>query len=155
MYEYTCPVCGVTKQVRYSWEVRTWCSRQCYGIARAAMTEELTPTLPEGECIFNPVGVSCFRQDCGNCGWNPEVAKARLEAFGVKNVADLMPEPKKEDRFGDWISVDERMPEVGVQVLVITTNGKCLILHQKCGDWQCRNPEAITHWMPLPQQPEV
>lgn len=29
-------------------------------------------------CLFND-GCQCKERDCGHCGWNPVVAKARLE----------------------------------------------------------------------------
>jgi hypothetical protein len=31
-------------------------------------------------CAYN-VEVECFEHNCGNCGWNPEVAKARLDKY--------------------------------------------------------------------------
>lgn len=33
-----------------------------------------------GECILNE-GVECYDHKCRNCGWNPKVARKRLEAI--------------------------------------------------------------------------
>lgn len=34
------------------------------------------------ECPYNPGGgVLCERKKCTTCGWNPEVAQARLDAI--------------------------------------------------------------------------
>ena len=30
-------------------------------------------------CHFVPKGVQCDKKECHKCGWNPEVAEARLE----------------------------------------------------------------------------
>lgn len=80
MFEYTCPVCGNVKKVRYKKDVRTFCSIRCSAQHRSNLKvlEDL------GECIFQPESIVCSERNCGNCGWNPVVAKARLEAFKEK-----------------------------------------------------------------------
>lgn len=47
-------------------------------------------------CPHNPA-VGCYphQKHCESCGWNPDVAKARLEAFCKKHGITL-PEPKTE-----------------------------------------------------------
>lgn len=35
-------------------------------------------------CPNNPQGVWCDKKTCSRCGWNPEVAEARLEAIKAK-----------------------------------------------------------------------
>lgn len=63
----------------------------------------------------------------------------------------------------EWISVDERLPEVDTNVLVITTSGsfkvaRCNIYHNKMLVLWATNDgwgeTAITHWMPLPEAPK-
>jgi endogenous inhibitor of DNA gyrase (YacG/DUF329 family) len=84
MYEYTCPVCGVTKQARSKWDVRTYCSREC---ANKALSERLAKNREENfitECVFLPDAIMCGRKECYKCGWNPVVAKARIDAIKEK-----------------------------------------------------------------------
>ena len=84
MYEYTCPTCGKIHRVMYKSEVKTYCNKSCAVKARYMKPEEEEVVQREaklGECIFNPVAVDCFHRNCTNRGWNPVVAKARLEAI--------------------------------------------------------------------------
>jgi hypothetical protein len=39
------------------------------------------------KCDFNDY-VECERKKCTECGWNPEVAKARLDAIIEKMIED-------------------------------------------------------------------
>lgn len=79
MYEYTCPVCGKLTQVSRSYQVRTYCSRACSAKAREAERSDISSEFLNGECIFQPESIDCFKRECSKCGWNPEVAKARLD----------------------------------------------------------------------------
>lgn len=63
-----------------------------------------------------------------------------------------------------WISVDERLPEPFVSVLVYMPDERPLPpVHEgflaREGMWYAnhfdREPMEITHWMPLPEPPEV
>jgi hypothetical protein len=63
-----------------------------------------------------------------------------------------------------WISVDERLPKVDTDVLVITANGsfkvgRCNIYHNgTLVLWMTNDglgEKAITHWMPLPEAPKM
>lgn len=64
----------------------------------------------------------------------------------------------------EWISVDERLPEVATDVLVITASGsfkvgRCNIYHNgTLVLWMTNDglgERAITHWMPLPEAPKM
>ena len=56
----------------------------------------------------------------------------------------------------EWISVKERLPEVGL--LVIVTDGQLAGTGWFVGnEWRAHFPldsRSITHWMPLPEPPE-
>ena len=73
----------------------------------------------------------------------------------------------------EWISVEERMPEHGTDVLVLTAPGtlslgkNCVVaeyIHprmEKSGvfinfyaGYDDKNILAVTHWMPLPEPPD-
>ncbi|MGA8121301.1 DUF551 domain-containing protein [Rouxiella badensis] len=52
-----------------------------------------------------------------------------------------------------WIKCGERMPPENEAVL--TWDGIIRKVHHTTfGQWQCWQPEKITHWMPLPDAPE-
>lgn len=154
MYEYTCPNCGKTKKVRYPWEVRTYCSAKCSAVHREEEKRRAVAAINAGECIFHPESVMCGKRDCTNCGWNPVVAKARLGEMGYD--PEWKPEPEPEtDKFGEWISCDERMPQDKVQVLAYTRTGKVMSLHCKEGKWCATSNVTLSHWMPMPPKPEV
>ena len=58
-----------------------------------------------------------------------------------------------------WISVNERLPEVGRDVLVYVGNGVCKVCWMEDrGDWHTSTrffgKEDVTHWMPLPEPPK-
>lgn len=69
----------------------------------------------------------------------------------------------EEAKRGEWISVDERLPELNTDVLVYTKWGKrstvevCILDEE--GDWmgvgQHFTHDSVTHWMPLPEAPKV
>lgn len=68
----------------------------------------------------------------------------------------------------EWISVKDRLPEIGVEVLICDVNGSngfrdvwSLELDEEYGDvcWEGKDgcwysPDSVTHWMSLPEPPE-
>lgn len=57
-----------------------------------------------------------------------------------------------------WIPVDERLPELGVDVLVLQRSGECEVAWRRGhdGNWSAYSALGeITHWMPLPEPPET
>ncbi len=79
-----------------------------------------------------------------------------------KNSAEFVrvvqgPKEVEIDRFNTWISVSERLPEVGKKVIVArdekVEQGVYLGVN---GWWKVygTNTKSVTHWMPMPQPPK-
>ena len=86
--EKECLYCG--KKFIADREARKFCSRSCSsGIRGSYVFDEEAGLYDENtngfQCQYNP-GVICYSMECEQCGWNPEVAKARLEAFKRKGM---------------------------------------------------------------------
>ena len=105
---------------------------------------------------------------CGECPyWNGSaMCKPELCNDAIACIDQLEKKTK-------WISVEERMPEHGTDVLVLTAPGtlslgkNCVVaeyIHprmEKSGvfinfyaGYDDKNILAVTHWMPLPEPPE-
>ena len=152
MHEFTCPVCGKVKQVARKADMKTFCSRSCAAISREGSKTRSTLRDVEFECIFKPDAVICTEKKCENCGWNPVVANARLEAHIARKAE---PKPTVNADFGKWISVEEGLPRDGEQVLAYTQTGRVMSLHCMGGRFRCTSNVQISHWMPMPKGPEV
>ena len=80
----------------------------------------------------------------------------RISAL-VKEIDDLEDELKK--LRNPWISVEERLPDIGQKVITITNKGKLLLVarttqppHKEEGGWRWEHYIGkVTHWMPIPQ----
>ena len=156
MYEYTCAYCGKVVQVRWLSQAQKFCSKSCaasYGNTLRAGRSGSRNNEDVDECIFQPETIMCGKRKCESCGWNPVVAKARLEAITGK-MNQTFEEPKPEIQECKWISVDERLPKDREQVLAFTHLGKVMSLHCEEGIWKARDNIKITHWMPMPLKPE-
>ena len=61
----------------------------------------------------------------------------------------------------EWISVDERLPEVGTRVVGYDyeSNVRCYFITENRwwidGGWNTAKGWGITHWMPLPEPPKM
>lgn len=167
MFEYTCPICGETKQARYKWEIKTYCSREC---ANKALSERFAKKREENfitACVFQPESIECNRRNCINCGWNPVVAKARLAAIKGKAIPDPKPkeeEPKpireKHHASDQWIPVTERLPEIGETVLACGQRDGVYMAYIKNAELEWHKPYHKNHyckptyWMPMPEAPK-
>ncbi len=67
-----------------------------------------------------------------------------------------------EDRREKWISVSEKLPDYGVNVLTSSkypggteTETKIFYVSSITKEWNTVSPETITHWQPLPTPPLV
>ena len=59
-----------------------------------------------------------------------------------------------------WISVDERLPDERVLVLVSGFEGQVGVAHYAKGVWYTPEPQIVcgtdvTHWMPIPNPPQT
>ena len=77
MREFTCIVCGVKAIDKSHSQSKVFCGIDCknyhWRITHAKRVTDYE------KCIYNE-GVECNRPKCRGCGWNPDVAKKRMEA---------------------------------------------------------------------------
>ena len=87
--------------------------------------------------------------------------RKHTDRFLLKENGEIIPLLPKQS---EWISVEERLPKVDTDVLVITANGsfkvgRCNIYHNgTLVLWMTNDglgEKAITHWMPLPEAPKM
>lgn len=80
---------------------------------------------------------------------------------GSEGITDAFERAEK----ARWITVEERLPEPGKKVLAFWKNGSvtaidfAYFMDGSMGErWRYKNwvapPDAITHWMPLPEAPK-
>ena len=113
-------------------------------------------------------------KQCPFCGGEAQIAEfGRYSVFCSKQCCEQpVAYPDKETAiedwnkrtaqgFGEWISVEERLPESLVFVVALTTGGDRIIAQLdkygwlRFGGYECERMRPITHWMPLPEPPEV
>ena len=89
IYTKICPKCGIEfKTVR---GYQKYCSTACSNRHRGQDKGDFDPSLDwkrdhddgKWKCPYQS-SVGCFVRECSRCGWNPEVAKARTEAYERK-----------------------------------------------------------------------
>ena len=59
----------------------------------------------------------------------------------------------------EWISVEDRLPDTGVEVMTLMRGVHMLAWRTKDTEWINDNDESegincVTHWMPLPEPPK-
>lgn len=87
-----------------------------------------------------------------------------MKCFPCSNVTSAMPKAGRIDM--QWVSVKDKLPETGVEVLVEVdghrgpswrNNHNLVAFLTKSGCWieerHGWNPLPVTHWMPLPEPP--
>ena len=82
-------------------------------------------------------------------GGDEDFDAKRREAIGMA-IAALREQPQ-------WISVQEKLPEKNDKVLAFTLSGKYAVARydQRRQCWIAAGNLTVTHWMPLPDVPEV
>ena len=83
MYEFHCAYCGTLKRVYRPHDASRFCSKSCAARWRAEHKRRVK-AFEIYECVYQPESIICDGCDCSKCGWNPDVAKARLEAITGK-----------------------------------------------------------------------
>ena len=90
-YTKTCLFCGIEFETPYV--DQKFCGRSCSNHGRQFYDKESydtslqwkhTPTADGRWLCPYQDNVSCRLRSCETCGWNPKVAKARMEAFESK-----------------------------------------------------------------------
>ena len=79
-FDFQCEFCGRTRTVSRRAYIGRFCSVSCSNLSRY---KNKTTHNESGKCIFQPDSILCEDLACEKCGWNPDVAKARLETIGV------------------------------------------------------------------------
>ena len=100
--------------------------------------------------------ISRVPDSCQDCGYDAE-PYPKCEYMLFSDALELLKaqEPRIEITPG-WISVKDRLPEEGVDVLVWETQGFAYCDMLKSGVWNIGADEGaiISHWMPLPEPPK-
>lgn len=68
----------------------------------------------------------------------------------LADADNVMNSPEKPD---SWISVKDRLPEDGDEVIVVSNGKPCASWHE-AGDFGWAVGGKVTHWMPLPEAPK-
>lgn len=92
-----------------------------------------------------------FRREIGDLSECPKM-------FVSKNTVDHLPtiDPASLRPKGEWISIEDRLPEYGQYVIVYTGRmmegsvGAMYFWHEAYDIWQ-----PVSHWMPLPEPPNM
>lgn len=86
-----------------------------------------------------------------------EIEGLRAQNEQLREAAALVAKESAELLEQRWIPVTERLPDQCVDILVCYRDKHILMGTARCDDWIEEDFEdgEITHWMPLPEPPEV
>lgn len=119
------------------------------------MPEYKTMSLIKKDDVIKAIGEEVLNVT-RNMPWSAASKEmARNTLYALKQTVQEMPEIEK----SVWISVKERMPETEGKYIVCTAKSSVYCTKFKgCGDigvFKTDMNTHITHWMPLPDAPEV
>jgi hypothetical protein len=88
------------------------------------------------------------------------VAASAGQAADISRRTAVLPQWFEMVRLSQWVPVGERLPQEGVDVLVMTHYGMHVADLDEYGTWNASHGDSWqfplpTHWMPLPEPPEV
>ena len=113
------------------------------------------------ECYFNLD--ECNKHlHCGECPNNVYTLGEMRDDVPIKDALALIQQLEAErdaavEAMPRWISVDERLPEVGVNVIVLLADGFTSVAQRLTLGWFIyvySTSRDVTHWMPLPEPPK-
>ena len=84
--ETNCVICGKKITDRSTNHARKYCSESC-SYQGWRIRNGLQAKKPAFLCVHNNY-VECQIHNCRTCGWNPEVAQKRLDAFAMEVETD-------------------------------------------------------------------
>ena len=100
------------------------------------------------DCIHEKV---CDALIKSGCPYLDEEVPADVFCMEFRNTADVAPR-------AEWISVEERLPDENGRFLTVDKKGDMMVCFwEKHFGWFAMvcNKNAITHWMPLPEPPDM
>ena len=103
--------------------------------------------------------------ECRHCPYNGEKCTVESSMDALAYIQQLERERDALEPLENqpkWISVEERLPEIGDKVLfaIPAYHGTAISIAERVGDdiWLIGNMRAVggdpTHWMPLPEPPK-
>lgn len=107
----------------------------------------------------NTIDCSFLQVKCNTDDFNDIAEKLKNKKIIAIPKAEASIEFVSEPRFGEWVSVEDKLPEDRHWVLVFDTGyATPKKAKYKEGffvfDGSCENSIEITHWMPLPEPPK-
>lgn len=103
----------------------------------------------------------CEKEVCADGGLCPIFSDADCIVHLREAAADLIERLTAENAAlrekQRWISVTEKTPEYDMPQLALNADGDALIANYAYGEWfdTWGQDVEVTHWMPLPETPEV
>ena len=131
---FKCKTCGQDFHRRLGdTKKATFCSRRCHALCHIAGKNKKGSDfvfMKKCECCCHTCGEGIH---CNECCLGPN------------------------QRPNEWISVKDRLPEMGQEVLMFNGYGMHVAYHDKAEKewrWNILRFYAVTHWMPLPEPPK-
>ena len=100
----------------------------------------------------------CAEGECKDCQLYGKIACVEtLCKYALDLIERLTAENAALREKKQWISVTEKTPEYDMPQLALNADGEALIANYAYGEWFDTWGQAVdvTHWMPLPEAPEV